>query len=172
MIVTVTKYNPNWNNQFDLESQQLKNEIGTIINNIYHIGSTAVPGLMAKPIIDIMLDVKNLVELDKQSFKIEQLGYEAMGELGIKGRRYFRKGGNNRTHQIHAFKSGDLHIERHLAFRDYLREHNEIANEYGALKSKIAKTCDNDIEKYCDAKDPFIKHHEALALKWFKSKTI
>jgi len=138
------------------------------LNHIYHIGSTAVPDLMAKPIIDIMLDVKNLSHLDEQTYLLENIGYEAKGELGIPGRRYFRKGGDNRTHQIHAFQSGDSNLIRHLAFRDYLIAHKEIAEEYGKLKFEIAQRCNNDIELYCDEKDAFVQKHEKRALKWIE----
>ncbi len=166
MKVIVLNYNPQWVQEFEMESEKLNLQIGTVLNNVYHIGSTAVPGLMAKPIIDIMLAVSDLSELDRQSFKLENMGYEALGENGIAGRRYFRKGGENRTHQIHAFQSGDANLMRHLAFRDYLIAHKKIADEYGALKFEIAQSCQNDIEKYCDEKDAFIKHQEALAMNW------
>ena len=169
MIVKIEKYNPNWVQQFKKESKELENQLGSIVRYIYHIGSTAVPDLMAKPIIDIMLDVKSLTDLDNQSQKLEKIGYEVMGELGIKGRRYFRKGDNNRTHQIHAFKSEDPNLIRHLAFRDYLIKHKSIADKYGELKRNITEGCNNDIEKYCDEKEPFVKHHESIALKWYKN---
>ncbi len=166
MLLTVVEYNPIWINEFESESKKLQYILGDIVNNIYHIGSTAVPGLMAKPIIDIMLDVTKLEGLDTKTEVLEALGYEAMGEFGISGRRYFRKGGENRTHQIHAFQSGDSNLIRHLVFRDYLIEHEKIAKEYGILKSSLAKTCNNDREKYGDGKDAFIKYHETAALKW------
>lgn len=170
MEVIVVKYNPNWILDFELESKELNKRIGTIINNIYHIGSTAVPDLMAKPIIDIMLDVRDLDELDNQAYKLEEIGYEGFGENGIIGRRYFSKGGYNRTHQIHAFKSGGPGLIRHLAFRDYLIEHKKVAKEYGELKFDIAQRCNNDIEMYCDEKDSFVKYYEAIALEWYKNK--
>lgn len=170
MFIHIVKYNPNWPQEFAKESEKLKNILGDIVNHIHHIGSTAVPGLMAKPIIDMMLDVKNLNHLDNKTKEMENLGYEVMGELGIIGRRYFRKGGNHRTHQIHAFHSGDANLIRHLAFRDYLIEHKEIAQEYGELKFKIAQKCNHDIEKYCDEKEPFVQLHEAKALKWYEKR--
>ena len=169
MIVRVVKYNPDWMQEFNAESKALQRQLGGVINHIHHIGSTAVPGLMAKPIIDILLEVNSLTELDHQSYKMESLGYEVMGEFGIKGRRYFRKGGDHRTHQIHAFEAGDPNLIRHLAFRDYLIEHPAVAAEYGALKLKIAERCHNDIEKYGDGKDAFVKYHEAIALEWYKN---
>ena len=167
MIVEVVEYNPAWVQLYKDEVEILEKQIENIIIESYHIGSTAVPNLKAKPIIDIMLEVSSLIELDKRNQLFEELGYEVMGELGIKGRRYFRKGGDNRTHQIHAFKSGDQNLIRHLAFRDYLRKHKEVAHEYGKLKSEIALRCNNDIEVYSNEKDFFVKYHEAIALTWY-----
>ena len=127
---------------------------------IHHIGSTSVEELAAKPIIDIMMEVVSLDEIDQNRDRFEAAGYVVMGEFVIPGRRYYRKGVKKRTHQIHLFESGDPNLVRHLAFRDYLREFPEIRKEYGDLKIRIASECDNDIERYCDGKDDFIKHHE------------
>jgi GrpB-like predicted nucleotidyltransferase (UPF0157 family) len=168
MIVKVVKHDPNWAQKYEIESKAIQELIGPIINKLHHIGSTSVPGLMAKPIIDILLDVSDLVALDHQSYKLEKLGYEGMGEMGIAGRRYFRKGGDNRTHQIHAFKTGDTNLIRHIAFRDYLIAHKDVAEAYGALKYEIAQRCNNDIGRYSDEKDGFVKHYEALALEWYR----
>ena len=168
MIVTVVNHDPNWTHEFEIESQAIQDQIGPIINKLHHIGSTSVPGLMAKPIIDMLLDVSDLADLDRQSYKLEKLGYEGMGEMGIPGRRYFRKGGENRTHHIHAFKAGDSNLIRHIAFRDYLIAHKAVAAAYGTLKFEIAQRCNNNIGRYSDEKDGFVKHHEALALEWYK----
>ncbi len=168
MRIEVKDHNPQWIEEFNSESEKLRNNIGEVIVKIHHIGSTSVSGLKAKPIIDIMLEVTDLISLDNKRTHFENMKYEVMGEMGIPRRRYYRKGGDNRTHQIHAFASGDSHLVRHLAFRDYLRSHKEIADEYGKLKAEIALLANNDIERYCDLKDAFIKHHEALALTWYK----
>ena len=98
--------------------------------------------------------------------QLEALGYEAMGECGIARRRYFRKGGDERTHQIHAFLQGDDHVHRHLAFRDYLRTHPAVCREYAELKQAVAASCQHDIERYCAGKNAFVKEHEANALRW------
>jgi GrpB-like predicted nucleotidyltransferase (UPF0157 family) len=170
MIVKVVPYDPAWVQAFEKEAAILQDLLGPVLNAVHHIGSTSVPGLMAKPIIDIMLDVTDLGMLDAKNKEFEALGYEVMGEMGIPGRRYFRKGGDHRTHQIHAFQAGDSNLERHLAFRDYLIAHEEVARAYGALKYEIAQRAENDIETYWQAKDPFIKQHEALALAWYQNQ--
>lgn len=166
MYQTVVDYDTAWPQKFELEVKELTSVFGDVINNIHHIGSTAVPGLKAKPIIDILMDVKDLEILDLRNFEIEQIGYEVLGEYGIKGRRYYRKGKTKRTHHVHAFKSGDSNIIRHLAFRDYLTAYKDVANEYGELKYRIASSI-SDFNSYCDRKEPFILYHEQKALKWY-----
>ena len=115
-----------------------------------------------------MLEVSSLVDLDEKADRLENLGYEVMGEFGITGRRYFRKGQATRTHHIHAFVVRDPHIARHLAFRDYLIAHQEIATQYGKLKTQLAATFANDNDGYCTGKDDFVKYHEAEALNWIR----
>ena len=132
---------------------------------IHHIGSTAIVGLAAKPIIDIMPVVKRLDEVDVVSNKFEKIGYEYLGEFGIKGRRYLRKGVTERTHQIHIFEQGDsINVKRHLAFRDYIQTHEDEMKEYARLKKDLAQKFPYDIDSYCDGKEEFIKKIEAKAL--------
>ncbi|OTA15754.1 hypothetical protein Xvie_02608 [Xenorhabdus vietnamensis] len=99
-------------------------------------------------------------KFDENNSVIESLGYTARGEYGIPGRRYFIKGGNNRTHHIHAFET-----TRHLAFRDYLRRHNDVAHQYAEIKYQAARACGNSSEIYCQLKSEFILLHEKLALE-------
>ena len=173
MIVEVVPYNENWPKEFEKEKLALYEMLGSVVTKIHHIGSTSVPGLSAKPIIDILMEVESLDVLDSNSDRFESMGYEVKGEFGISGRRYYRKGGQKRTHQIHAFKKNDAHVFRHLAFRDYIKSHPAIMKEYEALKIKLASVCENDIERYCAGKDEFIKFHEAKAcLKRRKASTL
>lgn len=165
MKIDVVEYNPEWESLFNFEKIALQERLGKIISGIHHIGSTSVKGLAAKPVIDIMLEVESLEAVDFLTPVIESMGYEAKGEYGIRERRYFRKGISKRTHQIHAFKFGDANIARHIAFRDFLRAHPSVLQEYWRLKKGLAETCDN-MESYCDGKDGFIKYYEAKALEW------
>lgn len=115
--------------------------LGPNLDCIHHISDTAVFGLCAKPIIDILPVVFDLSAVDGQTGAFWAAGYEAMGEFGIPGRRYFRKGGDRRTHQLHIFEKTNVQeIERHLAFCDYLRAHPEKADEYGALKRRLVRS--------------------------------
>ena len=135
---------------------------------IHHIGSTAIPQTKAKPIIDILLEVTSLKVLDQKAPRLEAFGYEAMGEFGIPGRRYFRLNDSDgtRTHQIHAFEAGTPDVVRHLAFRDYMRTHPSIAEKYGALKERLTNAHPHDRSAYMDGKDAFVKEHERRALLW------
>jgi len=166
--VLVVPHDPLWAGEFDRESQLLCLGIGDLLLAIHHIGSTAIPGIYAKPIIDMLAVVNDLAQLDQKSAALESLGYEVMGELGIPGRRYFRKNDSlgRRTHHVHAFQVGSPHIERHLAFRDFMRAHPMLADQYGDLKRKLAAAHPHDIEAYMDGKDGFIKAMQTRALEW------
>ena len=168
MKIEVISYNPIWPIQFESEKSAIESSLGDVVVGVHHVGSTAVEGLAAKPIIDIILEVRSLESLDQSTPKLELMGYEAKGEFGIPGRRYFRKGRSQRTHQIHTFKTGDHNIFRHLAFRDYLSRHPDARREYQELKIKLAMDCNDDLDFYCDGKDTFVKHHEARAIEWKK----
>lgn len=169
MNVVVTEYSDSWKQKFCEESQKIKDIFGNELIDIHHIGSTSVPGLKAKPIIDIMPVVKDIKKIDSFNEQMSGIGYECMGELGMKGRRYFRKGGDNRTHQVHVFQWDNKEdITRHLAVRDYLRKHPDEANRYGDLKESLAKRFPRDIEAYMDGKDAFVKELERRALNWYK----
>ena len=164
--MVVVPYQPDWPEAFAREHRALEEALGEVLVSAHHMGSTSVPGLAAKPVIDILLEVSGLEALDRRSGAVEALGYQAMGEFGMDGRRYFRRGVAPRTHHIHAYEAGNDEVHRHMVFPRYLRAHDDVAAAYGALKLKLGAAYANDRDAYCDAKDPFIKEHEARALAW------
>ena len=167
MKVIVVEYDPRWPQLFAEEAEKIRQILGDNCVAVHHIGSTAVAGLAAKPVIDIMPAVRDLSAVDARNAAFEALGYECMGEFGIAGRRYFRKGGDLRTHQIHIFGANDeKNIRRHLAVRNYLRAHPHEAAAYASLKSRLAARFPEDIEGYCDGKDAFVRGLECRALAW------
>ncbi len=166
--IIVTEYDPLWPKKFEEESLLVKDVMADNCIAAYHIGSTAVPGLAAKPIIDMMVAVKSLEKADDAAKDFLKIGYEYLGEFGIAGRRYLRKGGDERTHQIHIFQADDWNnIGRHLAFRDYMRTHKKERDEYANMKKTLAQKFPYDIDGYCDGKDSFVRKMEALALSQF-----
>ncbi len=167
--IEVVEYNPHWKKQFKEEAKLIKKILGKNCVTVNHIGSTAIKGMCAKPIIDIMPIVKDINAVDALNSEFEKLGYECLGEYGIAGRRFYRKGSDNPTHHIHIFEKTDKeNIDRHFAVRDYLMLHPEVAKEYGELKKKLADEFAFDREAYCKGKDAFIKDLEQKALVWQK----
>jgi GrpB-like predicted nucleotidyltransferase (UPF0157 family) len=168
MRYQVVPHNPEWKSRYASEADPIARALHGMAARLHHIGSTAIPGISAKPIIDILVEVDDLGGLDARRSAMEQLGYEVMGEFGIPGRRYFRKNDASgaRTHQVHAFQTGSIGAARHLAFRDYMIAHPEDAQAYGALKERLALQHPDDFEAYMDGKDAFIKENEAKAVVW------
>lgn len=167
--VVVTDYNPAWEEMFEKEAQVLWDILGDNCLNIQHIGSTAVPGLAAKPIIDIMPIVYDLAEVDKVAHSLIQFGYEYLGEFGIPGRRYLRKGGDERTYQVHIFAQEDTHnIIRHIMFREYLIDHKEERDAYSKLKKELAQKFPYDIEAYCAGKEAFVQDIEKKGMALYE----
>jgi GrpB-like predicted nucleotidyltransferase (UPF0157 family) len=166
--VFVVPHDPRWAEEFDRESLVVAEAMGDVLQVIHHIGSTAIPGICAKPIIDMLAVVGDLSVLDERTARMAARGYEALGEFGLAGRRYFRKDDRegNRTHQVHAFQAGSPQIERHLAFRDFMRAHRDCALQYEALKCRLAELHPADISSYTDGKDEFIREMDVRAAVW------
>ncbi|MBS5117773.1 MAG: GrpB family protein [Clostridium sp.] len=163
--ITVMNYDSEWPLKYVKERDYITTILKDNCVSIYHIGSTSVPGLAAKPIIDIMVVVRSLEGVDTVAEKFLDIGYEYLGEFGITGRRYLRKGGDERTHQIHIFQADDWNnIGRHLAFRDYMRTHEKERNEYAKIKKNLAQKFPYDIDGYCDGKENFVREMESRAL--------
>jgi GrpB-like predicted nucleotidyltransferase (UPF0157 family) len=170
--VHVAPPNASWDAQFHHEANLIRAAFIGYDIEIHHVGSTAIKGIYAKPVIDILLLVEDLSVADSKVSAMQGLGYQALGEYGIVGRRYFRKNAANRTrtHHVHSFLRGSNEAIRHLAFRDYMNAHPDVAEEYGLLKLRLANAFPDDAEAYMDGKDGFVKRHEALALAEYASQ--
>lgn len=165
--IEVVDYRPEWESMFKEEAKRIKKILGKNCVGIYHIGSTSVKNMPAKPVIDIMPVVRDISSVDSRNKEFEALGYECRGEFGIPGRRFCAKGGDNRTHHIHIFElDNQKDIQRHIAVRDYLSSHPDTASEYAALKQKLAKEFPYDNDGYCDGKEEYMKSLEEKALRW------
>jgi GrpB-like predicted nucleotidyltransferase (UPF0157 family) len=161
-IVEVIPYDITWEKKFKAEAKKIEEIFRQIFVDIHHIGSTAIPLVKAKPIIDILVEVEDINKVDSYNRQMEELGYEALGEYGIPKRRFFQEGGNNRTHHVHIFEKGSPQIKRHIDFRDYLISHPKVAGEYSRLKEKLAKKYRYDIDKYQEGKESFIRKIDKL----------
>ncbi len=173
MAVIVAPHDPNWRDEYRKESALIAVALGDNVVAIHHIGSTAIPNIYAKPVIDFLVEVTDIRAVDERSDAMKTLGYEVMGEFGIPGRRYFRKDNKEgiRTHQIHAFGAGSPDAVRHLEFRDYMIAHPDAAREYSDLKRKLAAEYPNNIDAYMDGKDEFIRDIDRRAAAWKSNLT-
>ena len=166
--VTLAAYDSDWPRRAAVYAERLK-ILGPALVEVHHIGSTSVPGLAAKPIIDLMPLVTSLAALDAAQPQIEALGYLWYGEFGIPRRRYcsLTDAQGTRLAQLHFFAEGDPQSERHLAFRDYLRAHPAIARAYETEKQRARDRHPDDSHAYTDEKAAWIQATEAEALLWY-----
>jgi len=168
--IEVVPYDINWVKKYLDEGEKIKKIMADELVRIHHIGSTAIPGVSAKPVIDILVEVKNIKNIDNYNEKMKEIGYIPKGEYGIAGRRFFLKGEINRTHHVHVFQVGNSEIIRHLNFRDYMISHTEEAKAYSELKRELAIKFIHDIDGYCDGKNGFIKEIDRKAEMWAKTR--
>ncbi|MDX1414840.1 MAG: bifunctional GrpB family protein/GNAT family N-acetyltransferase [Candidatus Promineifilaceae bacterium] len=165
--VEIVAYRPQWVDMFNNEAERLHMLLGTEALAVHHIGSTSVPGLKAKPIIDLLVEVKDIERIDKFNDTMREHGYEVMGEYGMPRRRYFRRTVNGRRMaHVHTWQQRDIEINRHIAFRDYLITYPHRAQAYGDLKQSLVEQFNGDKEQYIDNKDAFCKETERRALAW------
>lgn len=173
--VEVLPYDPNWPRLFDEEVALLAPifQAGGVSDVVWsHIGSTSVPGLVAKPIIDMLPEVPDIEQLDALNSQMERLDYQPMGEYGLPGRRYFRKlDGERHLIHLHCYQTGNPEITRHLAFRDYLRAHPDVAKQYADIKVAIAAKYPHSLAKYQSGKDTYVEEVERIALEWHGNLT-
>lgn len=170
--VEVVPYNLEWERIFEKERTEMLAGISLLSMKVHHIGSTSVPGLSAKPIIDLLGEVEDIELLDRKREEFARLGYIAQGENGIEGRRFFIKKNKQgeRTCHVHVFAKESSEIARHLTFRNYLREHPQEAERYQAVKIAAAEKFPFDIESYMDYKNSIIQEIEQRAFEWCNHK--
>jgi len=163
--IVLAPHSTAWGPAFEREASAIREALSDLSIELHHVGSTAIPGIVAKPVIDMLGIVPAVEELDVCVHRLAALEYEALGEFGIPGRRYFRRDGPDgaRTHQLHAFAVDSPEIQRHLDFRDYLRAFPAEAAAYATLKQGLARRCGDDMHAYSDGKSEFISVIERRA---------
>lgn len=167
--IVVVPHENHWSEKFQMEAKRLKSAMPETVK-IYHIGSTSVPGLAAKPIIDMIMEVENIERVDGWNERFIELGYIVKGENGISRRRYFIHGTEEKcSYHLHVFEKGNPEIVRHLAFRDYMMAHCEEAEAYATLKKELAEKYTYDGELYTEGKNEFVRNVDEKAKEWRKN---
>jgi GrpB-like predicted nucleotidyltransferase (UPF0157 family) len=159
--VLLLPHNEEWHRLVDAERTQLVDAAGGQILSVEHIGSTAVCGISAKPILDIMVGIPEFLPQLPFREALEKLGYEYKGENGIPERHYFGKGEPRSIHLNIVRFGGDFWLS-HIAFCDYLKQNSDATREYERLKLSLAERFPNDRESYTNGKVKFIKKVLAL----------
>lgn len=161
--IVLVPHDPQWRDAFEMERDAILGACGGRVKAVHHIGSTAIPGIAAKPIIDIMPVLARYEDGAACIEPMNGLGYAYRGDGGIEGRYYFTKG-SPRTHHVHIFAANHPEIDRHLRFRDYLRAHPDEAHRYEVLKRQLAVSFAVNGEAYTEAKGEFSARIDRLAL--------
>lgn len=154
--VIVVDYDPQWLEYFEKLQSFVWPVISDIALSIEHVGSTSVPGLAAKPIIDISVVLPTEAEIPTAIERLATLGYVHRGNLGIEGREAFYSPAGLPKHHLYACPRDSGALANHLSLRDYLRTHPEAVREYGALKKRLAQEFPNDIDSYIEGKTALI----------------
>jgi len=164
--IEVVPFTENWAQTFEALAGIFKIDLEDLIIGIEHVGSTAVPGLAAKPVIDLDLIIHDKSRFEEIKVILEKRGYLHVGELGIPGREAFKRSseytpldGKNQlwpAHHLYVCLQDSVSLNNHLLFRDYLRANPETAAEYGRLKMALAEIYPYDIDCYVDGKTDFI----------------
>lgn len=162
--VKIYPYSLKWQKEFEKEKKRLLNALGDKVIDIQHIGSTSVPGLDAKPIIDLSIGIRRFKDAEKLVKPLSKLGYYF--ERKFQKQRFFAKGPEiKRTHYLHIMRYNGVKWKNDKMFRDYLKTHPKRVFEYVNLKKRLAEKFPNDRQRYSEGKNNFIKETLALALK-------
>lgn len=154
--VFIQDYDPAWPDAFSKLAARVKAALGDLVVTIEHVGSTAVPGLAAKPIIDLDVVLASPADLPEAIRRLASIGYAHQGDLGIAGREAFHSPVGPLRHHLYVLSAGANELRRHLDFRDALRSNSDLRDRYGALKRSLAQVYEDDPSAYTQAKTAFI----------------
>jgi GrpB-like predicted nucleotidyltransferase (UPF0157 family) len=165
--IRIVDYDPAWPHEAEAELRRIKNALGEVATRLDHVGSTAVPGLAAKPILDLQVSVDAIDPARRYVEPLEKLGYLFAPDPDSPDFHFFGKPPQRpRTHHVHVCEAGSEHERRHLAVRDFLRAHQDETARYAALKRELAQSHPQDRLAYIEGKTPYVEALEARALAW------
>ena len=168
--IELVEHDPSWSKIATREAERLHEALGPILVTVHHIGSTAIPGIRAKPIVDLIPVVTSLEDVDRRKEAVEALGYQWWGDQGIEGRRYCILTDSHtgrRVAQLHIYAVGSEKITAHLALREYLRAHPEEARAYEAEKIRAQARESQDVNAYNALKATWLRGCILRAERWY-----
>jgi GrpB-like predicted nucleotidyltransferase (UPF0157 family) len=154
-MMQLVEYDPTWPATFSQIRDRVWHEISDIAVTIEHVGSTAVPGLAGKPVIDIDVVIPLHAKVMTIIGRLARLGYVHQGDLGVQDREAFKSPAGAPAHHLYVCRRGSVALRNHLTLRDHLRQHHEDAVAYAALKRTLAAEC-TDVDSYTRKKTDFI----------------
>jgi GrpB-like predicted nucleotidyltransferase (UPF0157 family) len=154
--IQVVDYDPDWRRIFCQLRDQIWPSVRDVAVAIEHVGSTSVPGMAAKPVIDMDVIIATVADLPLLKLRLGSLGYEHRGNLGVDDREAFLSPENLASHHLYACVQNSLALQNHIAVREYLRTHPAEAAEYSTLKKRLADRFSNERERYVESKTDFI----------------
>ncbi len=154
--ISVVDYDPSWPEVFEQLRANVLNTLGSTAIAVEHVGSTSVPGLAAKPVVDMSIVVADDAGVAKAIELLATLGYKHLGNLGIDGREAFANPSGLPPHHLYVCPRGSVGLRNHLAFRDCMQADPAAVQEYGRLKKRLAVQFPEDIDAYVDGKTGFI----------------
>ena len=156
-VVRLVPHHASWSEEFRREQHRLLAAIGARVVAIEHVGSTAIPGIYAKPVLDIAVAIQDLNQASSLQPAMQQIGYDFPGDIGIPGERIFGRGPEILTHLVHVVQAAGAKWSEYLDFRDSLRSDVELARRYDQLKRELAQRFPEERAKYTEGKGPFIQ---------------
>jgi GrpB-like predicted nucleotidyltransferase (UPF0157 family) len=169
--IDVVPHDPQWVGEFEREAAAIRNALSDVLLRIEHVGSTAVPDLPAKPIIDIQVSVRDIEEREAFVRPLERLGYLFAPDPDSPDYHFFGKPRERpRRYHVHVCVAGSGEEMRHLVVRDFLRSHSEEAAKYADLKRELARRTHQDRLAYIEGKEPFMRDLEQWAAAWSKAR--
>ncbi len=168
--IRIVDYDPEWPVSAAAELLRIKERLGPVAARLEHVGSTAVPGLAAKPILDLQLSVPDIEQRDSYVEPLTALGYLFAPDPASPDFHFFGKPRERpRSHHLHVCEAGSEHESRHLAVRDFLRAHRDEVASYAALKREVVARAPEDRLAYIDGKNAYVAALEARAVAWVRS---
>lgn len=165
--IRIVAYDATWPRLFSSEAAKIQGALGDVAIDLHHVGSTAVPGLRSKPIVDILVTVGDIAALSTYRIPLERIGYAFTHDVEYPDFHFFgRPRQRPRRYHVHVCEAGSVHERRHLAVRDYLAAHPEEARQYGSIKAEAAASFPGDRIAYMDAKGPWVNDLERRAITW------